>query len=481
MEHSLRKKTLKGVGWSFIDNILSSGITFLVGLVLARLLSPTEFGIIGMTTIFIALSNSIVDSGFSNALIRKTDASSKDYNTVFYFNLLISLLLYLILYFSSPAIAVFFKEPKLLLVLRVLGSILIISALAIVQRTLLTKRIDFKSQAQISLIASVSSGIIGIGMALMGFGVWSLVGQLITKQILYTCLLWFYSSWRPAWEYSKESFNELFGYGSKLLLSGLISTIYKNIYYLVIGRFYSASQLGQYTRAEQFNSIFASNLTSVVQRVSYPALSSIQNDPCRLKVAYRKVIKNTMMVSCACLLGLAAVAKPLIIILIGEKWLEAVSYLQIICFSGMLYPLQAINLNMLQVKGRSDLFLKLEIIKKVIATVPLLFGILYGIKLMLWGSVCTSIIAYFINSYYSGFLINYSTKEQLKDILPILTVSLITAFTMWSITFLNISLYLMLPIQCVIGVILAVLMYDKLKMVEYIEMKQMISSYIKSK
>ena len=382
MADSLRHKTIHGVGWSFIDNISNSGITFLVGLVLARLLTPEEYGIMAMIAIFIAISNSIIDSGFSNALIRKTRIERVDYNTVFYFNLTVSILIYVLLHLAAPAISVFFKEPVLLAVIRVIGWVLIINALAIIPRTQFVRNVDFKTQTKVSLISSISSGVIGIGMALGGMGVWSLVGQQLSRQFLNTLFLWVYSKWHPVWEFSTESFKELFGFGSKLLLSGLLNTIYKNIYYIVIGRFYTSAQLGQYTRAEQFNMIFSSNLTSVVQRVSYPVLSSIQEEPERLREAYRKVIKITMLITFACMLGLAAVAKPLILILIGEKWLPAVYFLQIICFSGMLYPLHAINLNILQVKGRSDLFLKLEIIKKIIAVGPIVMGIIYGIECM---------------------------------------------------------------------------------------------------
>lgn len=390
MADSLRHKTIHGVGWSFIDNISNSGITFLVGLVLARLLTPEEYGIMAMIAIFIAISNSIIDSGFSNALIRKTRIERVDYSTVFYFNLTVSILIYALLYLAAPTISVFFKEPVLLAVIRIIGWVLIINALAIIPRTQFVRNVDFKTQTKVSLISSISSGVIGIGMALGGMGVWSLVGQQLFRQFLNTLFLWVYSKWHPVWEFSMKSFKELFGFGSKLLLSGLLDTIYKNIYYIVIGRFYTSAQLGQYTRAEQFNMIFSSNLTSVVQRVSYPVLSSIQEEPERLREAYRKVIKITMLITFACMLGLAAVAKPLILILIGEKWLPAVYFLQIICFSGILYPLHAINLNILQVKGRSDLFLKLEIIKKIIAVGPIVVGIAYGIEYMLWGSVLTS-------------------------------------------------------------------------------------------
>ena len=481
MSESLKHKTVKGVGWSFIDNLSSSGVSFLVGLVLARLLTPSEYGIMAILTIFIAVSSSIVDSGFSNALIRKTDAKRVDYNTVFLFNLVVSGLLYVVLFFAAPAISVFFKEPLLVEVMRVIGWVLIINALGIIPRTLFVKDVNFKTQTKVSLIASVSSGVFGIGMALAGMGVWSLVGQQLSRQLLNTLFLWIYCTWRPIWEFSVQSFRELFGFGSKLLLSGLLDTVFKEIYSLVIGRCYTSAQLGQYTRASQFNQIFSSNLTTVIQRVSYPVLSSIQDESDRLREAYRKVIKSTMLITFACMLGLAAVAKPLIVILIGEKWMPAVGFLQIICFSGMLYPLHAINLNILQVKGRSDLFLKLEIIKKIIAVGPLILGVLFSIEYMLWGSVFTSLIAYFLNSYYSANLINYPTKDQIKDILPTFLVSVVTAAAMWSLTLLSLSNWLLLPLQCLLGIILAVFIYERLRLPEYVEVKQLAFSLLRRK
>lgn len=481
MTESLKNKTVKGVGWSFVDNLSSSGIAFLVGLVLANLLTPSEYGIMAILTIFIAVSNSIVDSGFSNALIRKTDARRIDYNTVFFFNLVVSIALYVVLYLAAPAISTFFKEPLLVEVMRVIGWVLVINALAIIPRTLFVKEVNFKTQTKVSLIASVSSGVIGIGMALAGMGVWSLVGQQLSRQLLNTLFLWIYCQWRPAREFSIQSFKELFGFGSKLLLSGLLDTVFKEIYSLVIGRCYTAAQLGQYTRASQFNQISSSNLTSVIQRVSYPVLSSIQDEPDRLREGYRKIIKSTMLVSFACMLGMAAVAKPMIVLLIGEKWMPAVGYLQIICFSGMLYPLNAINLNILQVKGRSDLFLRLEIIKKIIGIGPLLLGIFFSIEYMLWGSVCTSAIAYFLNSYYSANLINYPTQVQIRDILPTFIVSFITAAAMWSLTLLPLSNWLLLPLQCLLGIGMAVLVYERLHLPEYQEAKQLALSFLKRK
>ena len=479
MPESLKNKAVHGAKWSFIDNISNSGVTFLVGLILARLLTPAEYGIMAMIAIFIAVSNSIVDSGFSNALIRKVRIEKVDYNTVFLFNLIVSIVLYILLYVAAPAISLFFKEPVLIDVLRVIGLILIVNALGIIPRTILVRGIDFKTQTKVSIISSVSSGLVGVGMAIVGFGVWSLVWQQLSRQILNSLFLWIFCKWMPQWEFSVKSFKEMFGFGYKLLLSGLLDTLYKNVYYVVIGRCYSSAQLGQYTRAEQFNMIFSSNLTSVVQRVSYPVLSSIQEEPERLREAYRKVIKITMLITFACMLGLAAVAKPLILILIGEKWLPAVYFLQIICFSGILYPLHAINLNILQVKGRSDLFLKLEIIKKIIAVGPIVVGIAYGIEYMLWGSVLTSFIAYFLNSYYSANLINYPTGEQIKDILPTFLTSFVVAAFMWSVSFWNISVYALLPIQLFAGILLALFIYEKWHRDEYLEVKQLVLSVLK--
>jgi teichuronic acid exporter len=481
LPESLKNRTVKGVSWSFIDNIASSGISFLVGLILARLLTPEEYGVMAMITIFIAVSNSIIDSGFSSALIRKTDVKRIDYNTVFFFNLVISFLLYLLLYFISPSISTFFKEPILVDVTRVISWILVINALAIIPRTILVKKVDFKTQTKVSFISSIISGIIGIVMAFVDMGVWSLVGQQLSRQILNTLFLWIYCKWRPIFEYSQESFKEMFSFGSKLLVSGLLETIYRNIYYIIIGRFYTSSQLGQYTRAEQFNSIFSSNLTVVIQRVSYPVLSTIQDESERLREAYRKIIKATMLITFACMLGLAAVAKPLIIILIGEKWLPAVYFLQIICFAGMLYPLHAINLNILQVKGRSDIFLKLEVTKKVIGVFPIIIGVFGGIEYMLWGGVFVSFISYFLNCYCSANLISYTPIEQIKDILPTFGISCMVAMLMWCLTFLPWNAFILLPLQISVGISLALIVYEKTNLPEYLELKTMILSFLKRK
>lgn len=479
MAEGIKNKAVKGVGWSFADNMMNQGITFLVGLVLARLLTPEEYGLIGIITIFIAVFNSIVDSGFSNALIRKKDAKDIDYNTVFITNMVLSVVLFAIMFLSAPFIARFFDQPQLTPLTKAMSSVVIINAFAIIQRTILVKKVDFKTQTKVSLITSVTSGLVGIGMALAGFGVWSLVGQQISRQLLNSAFLWVWAKWYPRLLFSIDSFKELFGFGWKLLVSGLIDTVWKEIYQVVIGKCYSAATLGQYTRATQFGSIFSSNLTSVVQRVSYPVLSEIQDEKERLKGAYKKVIKVTMLVTFCCMLGLAAIAEPMIVTLIGEQWLPAVPFLQIICLNMMLYPLHAINLNMLQVQGRSDLFLKLEIIKKIIAVGPLLLGVFVGIYWMLFGSVVTGFIAYYLNAYYSGRFLGYSIWEQIKDILPSFSVAAVMAVLVLGLSFINLSSLAILAIQLLAGFAIVIILCELFRLEAYVEIKDIALSFQK--
>lgn len=473
-EQSLKNKTIKGASWSFIDSIAGQGITFIVGLVLARILSPDEYGLIGIILIFVSIFNSIVDSGFSNALIRKKDANDIDYSTVFIANLVISIVLFGVLYISSPVISKFFSLPQLIPLLRVMGSILIINSFAIIQRTIFTKKVDFKTQTKVSLISSISSGIVGIGMASYGYGVWSLVGQQISRQFLNSLFLWIYSDWFPKIKFSIQSFKELFRFGWKLLVSGLIDTLWREIYQVIIGKWYAPATLGQYTRAQQFASICSSNLTTVVQRVSYPILSSVQDEKERLKNGYKRIIKVTMLLTFTLMLGLAAVSKSMILVLIGEQWLPSVPFLQIICLQMMLYPLHSLNLNMLQVQGRSDLFLKLEIIKKIIAIGPLLLGIFVNIYWMLGGSVITGFIAYYLNAYYSGPFLNYSIKEQVKDILPSFGVALAMAVPVFTMSFIPLNPFILLPLQIVVGAVITITICEATRLSEYLELKDII-------
>ena len=479
MSDSLKDKTAKGVGWSAIDNVAQMGVTFLVSIVLARLLSPDDYGLLGLITIVTAVCTTLVNGGFTTALIRKKDITEDDYNTAFIVNLALSLLLYAIVYASSPFIADFFKREELVSLTRVSSLGLIAGALSLVPQTRLTKRIDFKAQTKITLIASVTSGVLGIAMALLGFGVWSLVAQTLSNQVLRTILLWVIDRWIPKFRFSKASFQELFGFGWKIMLSGLLDTVWKELYQVVVGKFYSPATLGQYTRGNQFAQLFSSNLTNVVQRVTYPVLSNIQDDKERMVSAYRRIIKTTMFITAVGMFFLGAISEPLLYCLIGPKWHEAATYLPLICISGSLYPLHAINLNMLQVQGRSDLFLGLEIIKKIIALGPLFIGAFVGIMPMLYTNLLTGIICYFLNSYYTGKFLGYSSWMQIRDVAPSYGVATLVAVSIYFLKYLLVSNWMILPIQLVLGFFILIAVCQQIRMREFIEIKGIIKPYLK--
>lgn len=474
-QQSLKDKTIKGTAWSAIDNVTQMGVSFVVSIVLARLLSPDDYGLIGIINIFTVVCTAIINGGFSSALIRKKDVSDDDYNTSFIVNFGLSLLLYALVFLASPLIADFFGREELVWLTRVSSLIMIIGALAIVQQTRLTKRIDFKTQTKITLTASVISGVIGITMAFLDFGVWALVAQMLSAQVLRTVLLWVYNHWIPSLRFNKKSFHELFGFGWKLMVSGILDSLYTQLYQVVVGKYYNAATLGQYTRAKQFSQMFSSNLTGVIQRVTYPVLSNIQDEKERMVAGYRKIIKTTMFITFMLMFALGAVSEPLLFCLIGEKWHDAATYLPLICIIGASYPLHAINLNMLMVQGRSDLFLKLEIIKKIIALAPLFIGAFVGIFPMLYTSIITSIIAYFLNSYYSGKILGYTSWMQIKDIAPSFSISIIMAVVVYLFKYLPCSNWFILPIQIIVGSCVFILISKTTKIEEYNELVKMLS------
>jgi teichuronic acid exporter len=472
---SIKQKTVTGLLWSFLDSFASQGVQFIVGIVLARILSPREFGLIGMLTIFIAISQSFIDSGFTSALIRKNNCTKDDYSTIFYFNILVSVFFFILLFVLSESISLFFKEPQLKALIQVLGIGLLFNSSAIIQKTILVKELNFKLQMRISLIASLGSGILAVVMAYKGFGVWSLVALTLSRFGFSSLLLWVWSSWRPIRVFSMKSFRELFSFGSKLLISGLIDTAYRNIYNLLVGKYFSAEELGFYSQADQFQTLPSQNLVGVISKVSYPVLSSIQKDPVQLKSAYQKLIRSTMIITFVLMMGLAAVAKPLIITLIGVKWLPSVVYLQMLCFVGMFYPLHALNLNMLQVQGRSDLFLRLEIIKKLIAVPTIVIGVFFGIKILIVGMMVNTLIAYYLNSYWSGKFIGYSTFQQIKDILPSFFLAVFVAAVVFIAgCFLNIGDTVKLILQVLLGIALTVGISELIHLEDYQYLKEIV-------
>lgn len=475
---SLKNKAVKGAGWSAIDNIVGSGVTFVVGIILARLLTPDDYGLIGILLIFITISETIVDSGFSNALIRKQNANETDYSTAFFTNMAVSLILAIGLFGSAGFIADFFNREELILLTQAMSVVIVINALSLVQKARLTKSINFKTQTKVSFWSSIISGVFGIVLAYLGIGVWALVAQQLSAAALRTVLFWHVNKWIPRFIYSIDSFKEMWNFGWKLLFAGLINNLEKEIYKVVIGKYYVPETLGLYTRAKQFMNIFTSNLTNVVGRVSYPVLSTIQDNDELLKAGYRKVIKTTMFLSCVCVFGLASISKSLIFVLLGEKWMDCVPFLQIICFSGVMYPLQNINLNILLVKNRTDLNLKLKIVKSILIFIPLYLGVAVGIYAMILGSVVNSYICFFINSYYSGPLLNYSSFDQIKDILPSFAVAFTVAIPVFLIGYLPVSPYVLLPIQILCALVIFYCVSEKIKLPEYLELKGIVIKFL---
>ena len=465
----MKHKTVKGLGWSALDNAARYGMQFVIGIVLARLLSPDDYGLLGLVGIFTVVCTALVNGGFTTALIRKKDATDDDYNTVFLCNLTMSLLLYGVTFICAPLIAGFFNREELIPLVRVSSLGLIIGALGMVQQTRLTKRIDFKTQTKITLVASAVSGVVGIGMALASFGVWALVGQQLTSQIISTILLYIYNRWLPCLRFSIESFHVLFGFGWKMMVSILLDAVWKELYQVVVGKFYNPATLGQYTRAKHYANLFSQNLTAVMERVTYPVLSSIQDDKERMFSAYRRIIRTSMFITTIALFSLGAVSEPLIYCMIGPKWHEASTYLPLICINYSLYPLHAINLNMLQVQGRSDLFLGLEVIKKIIILAPLFVGAFIGIMPMLWANLAVGIIAYFLNSHYSGRLLGYSSWMQLRDIAPSYALAIPIALPVWFLKFLPLSYWIVLPMQIAVGATVFFACCKLFKMNEYKE------------
>jgi O-antigen/teichoic acid export membrane protein len=416
---------------------------------------------VGLLAIFLAVAQTFVDSGFVSALIQKHNSTETDYSTVFYFNIAVSVFFYLLLFFAAPLIADFYdtlsKENQQLLIdiTRVSALIIVINSLSMVQSVKLTIAIDFKTKAKISLLSVIVSGIVGVVMAYYGFGVWALVTQSILYAILTTILLWIYVKWIPGIEFSWQSFKTLFAFGSKLLISGLIDKLYTNIYSLVIGKKFSANALGLYSRADQFSQFTATNITGIIGRVTFPILSTIQNDNERLRSIYRQYLRLSAFVVFPLMIALAALAASVVDVVLGDKWNGIILWLQLLCFASMWYPIHAINLNLLQVKGRSDLFLRLEIIKKIIGIAILIITIPIGITAMCIGGIAHSLIALVINTHYTGKLISIGFFKQMKDLLP----SLIYSFSMGIMVFFVIKLIDNNVFKLIIGMVIGIAYY----------------------
>src|SRR5574344_2263617 len=480
---SLTNKTFNGAKWSLAGNIIAAFISFIAGVILARILTVEQYGFLGMITVFIAVSNAFIDSGFSNSLIRKKEVSVADYNTLFYFNVGVSVICFCILFLLAKPIADFYKMPLLVPVTRVVAITLIINAVGLVQSVVLTKQINFKVQAWVNMLSTSAGALCAILLAVRGFGVWSLVWQLVVKQSVNTLLIWILCPWRPNGIFSASGFSwrccrEMFGYGSKLLVAGLLGMMFDNAAYIIIGKFYTPKKLGYYTRGEQFTNFLSVNYTYATQRATFPVLSMMQDDKERLKGGFIRSYRTIMLVSVSLCLFLAAVAKPLVLSLLGAKWSASIPYLQLLCFIAMIFPLHASNLNIQQVKGRSDWILGAEFIKRGMSVIPIVIGIFVSIKAMLIAMIVVSILSLYVNCWGENKLLGYSFWEEIRDFLPAFGIALVISIIILCVQFLPVSCYIQLAIQIIGGCALFHFVYTWIKQPQYIELKELALSYL---
>jgi teichuronic acid exporter len=470
---SLKSKTLRAFSWSFFESVGVQGVRFVIGIILARLLFPEQFGLIGMLMIFMAMAQTFLDSGFGAALIQKKEATQKDICSIFYFNILIGLAVAGLLCLTAPWIASFYKQPILTPLTRVMSLVIIINSFGLIQSTILSKELDFKTQTKVSLISSVLSGVIGVTLAASGFGVWSLAIQQISSAFFRTVSLWFWNSWRPALVFSLVSLRGMFSFGSRILASGLLNQIFDNIYLLVIGKLFSATDLGFFTRAQTLREAPSKTLSEMVGRVTFPVFSTIQDDPARLKRGMKKALTTLVLVNFPMMIGLAVIARPLVLVLFTEKWIDSIPYLQLLCLVGLLFPLHVVNLNLLQALGRSELFLRLEIIKKILIVINIAVTVRWGISAMIYGMIVMSSISYYLNSYYTGVLIGYPVREQLRDLFSYLIMAVLMGMAVYAAGLLPFpNQWSVLLVQITIGVVIYVCLCWLFRLTAFMEIKQ---------
>lgn len=470
--NNLGNKTKSGFIWSAFESFSGQGFQFVFSIILARLLAPEVFGIIGMLAIFMALSNSLIDSGFGNALMQKNDRNQTDYSTVFYVNLFMSICIYAVMFFAAPYIADFYNMPVLEGVTRVLSLQIIISGLILVQITKLTIDLNFKKLTKIRVLSTVLSGIIGVLMAYKGFGVWSLVGQSLSNYFFQMILIWSFSHWLPSLCFSRDSFNKLFRFGSKLLIAGLIGQVFENINSLIIGKFYKPQFLGYYTKARSLVQLPSATTTTVIYRVSFPVLCNIQEDDERLSLAIHKLIRLTYFIVFPLMLGLLVVADPLVEVLLTSKWSACVPYMQILCVSMSLYPICAYNIDVLLVKGHSGLHLKIDIAKKVFTVLVLFVTASISVTAICLGGILTGLFSWLLEGYYGSKKLNFKIKDQIKDILPSLFLSLLMAAMIYPISLFSFPAIIILVAQILIGAIAYTLLsysFERKLLVEFVQ------------
>lgn len=476
-----RNRILSNFIWRFFERTGAQLVSFVVSIVLARCLEPSVYGTIALVTVFTTILQVFVDSGFGNALIQKKDADDVDFSTVFFFNITICTILYLVMFFASPLIAAFYCDTELVPVIRVLSLTLVISGVKNVQQAYVSRTMQFKRFFFATIGGTIGAAVIGIAMAYNGFGVWALVAQQIFNATVDTVILWITVKWRPKVVFSFKRLKGLFNFGWKLLVSSLIDTVYNNVRQLIIGKMYSSADLAQYNRGRQFPYLVVTNVNTSIDSVLLPAMSNRQDNVSNLKTMTRRAIKTSTYIMAPLMMGLAFVGTPFVRVILTEKWLECVPFLSIFCVTFMFYPIQTANLNAIKAMGRSDLFLKLEIIKKIVGMALLFSTMWFGVMAMAYSLLVNSLLCQIINSWPNKKLLNYGYLEQLKDILPGILLAVVMGACVYPVKFLGLPDLLTLCIQIPLGAVIYILGSKLLKLDSFEYLVETVKPYIRKK
>lgn len=479
MNNDIKIKTFNSLFWRFAERCGAQGVTFLVSIILARLLDPSAYGTIALVSVFVTILQVFVDSGMGNALIQKKDADDLDFSSVFYFNVLLCIIIYIVFYFISPLIANFYGDDSLTIILRVLGLTIIISGLKNVQQAYISKHLMFKKFFFSSLGGTLGSAVIGISLAYLGYGIWALVFQQIINLLFSTIILWLTVEWKPKLKFSFNRVKKLYSFGWKLLVSSIIDTLYNNLQQLIVGKVYSSSDLAFYNQGKQFPSLIVNNINASIDSVLLPVISNEQDNKDKVKSMTRRAIKISSYIMWPLMIGLLVVAEPLVRVILTEKWLPCVPFLRVFCLSFAFYPIHTANLNAIKAMGRSDYFLRLEIVKKIVGLFVLLITMQISVYAIAFGLLITALTSSFINSYPNKELMNYSYVEQIRDILPFILLATIMGIIIYPISFLNINQIVILVLQVSIGAICYIVGSKLLKFDSYQYLMNILLSYVK--
>ncbi len=476
-----QKNFLSNLIWRFLERCGAQLVTFIVSIVLARILDPTVYGTIALVTVITTILQVFVDSGLGTALVQKKNADDTDFSTVFYFNVAMCVSLYALLFVAAPLIAAFYEMPDLTPVIRVLGLTLIVSGLKSVQQAYVSKHMLFKKFFFSTIGGTIAAAVVGIGMAIYGFGVWALVGQYLVNLIAGTAVLWITVKWRPKKLFSWQRLKGLFSFGWKLLVSSLLDTIYKDIRQLIIGKKYSSEDLAFYNRGQQFPSLIVTNINSSIDSVLFPVMSKEQKDKSTVKAMTRRAIKTSSFIMWPLMVGLGVCAEPIVRLLLTDKWIFCVPYLRIFCFTYAFYPIHTANLNAIKAMGRSDLFLRLEVVKKVIGVILLLSTMWFGVLIMAYSLLLSTIISSFVNAFPNNKLLGYRYIEQIKDMLPSMLLAGVMGVVVFCVQFISLADIWTLIIQVTLGALIYIVGARLLKMESFEYIWNLAKSFLKKR